>query len=256
MPPPKQPQAGPYARPRWRPPPPTKYPPLQPLPPIQQAPTAAATAVREIGRSVNGTPIMMYTFGTAGRPALVFGGIHGDEGNSSVMAERLIEYLRANPQFTANRTIAVIPRANPDGLAANSRWNVRGVDLNRNFPASNWKRDGNRHGSAPLSEPESAALARVVRQLQPRLIISLHSIRRQDKCNNFDGPAGHIAALMSRLNGYRAVDSIGYPTPGSFGTWAGKDLGIATITLEIPKAMSGDTGWAQNQKAILAALQQ
>lgn len=208
----------------------------------------------ELGRSVRGAPIMMYVFGNAGRPALVFGGIHGDEGNSAVMAQLLIDYLRSNPQFTANRTIAVIPRANPDGLAANTRTNVNGVDLNRNFAASSWRRQGRLHGTAPLSEPEAEALAKAVMQLQPKLIISLHSIARQPKCNNYDGPAAHIAQAMGRLNGYRVVDSIGYPTPGSFGSWAGKSLGIPTITLEIPKSMSGDAGWHDNQQAILTAL--
>lgn len=242
---------------RWVPPPPTRYPPLAPLPPVRP-PRAASPLVRmvELGRSVNGTPIQMFVFGNAGRPALVFGGIHGDEGNSSIMAQRLIEYLRANPQFTATRSVAVIPRANPDGLAADTRNNVRGVDLNRNFPASDWRRQGKTHGTAPLSEPEAAAVARAVNQLQPKLIISMHSIARQPKCNNYDGPGAQIAQLMGRLNGYRVVDSIGYPTPGSFGGWAGKKLGIATITLEIPKSMSGDAGWDSNQRAILAAMQQ
>ena len=45
-------------------------------------------------------------------------------------------------------------------------------------------------------------------------------------CNNYDGPAKAIAQTMSALNGYEARDNIGYPTPGSLGSWAGraKDL--------------------------------
>lgn len=239
---------------RWTPPPPTRYPPLQPLPQPRRQWAPQSTQVVEVGRSVRGEPIRMQVFGTAPNPALVFGGIHGDEENSSVMAERLIALLSSNPELTARRSVAVIARANPDGLNSNTRANVNGVDLNRNFPASNWKQKGGRHGGSPLSEPESRAVAQAVRMLKPRVILSLHSIANGSKCNNYDGPAARIAQEMHRHNGYAVKDSIGYPTPGSFGTWAGADMGIPTITLEIAKNMSGDAGWAQNRQAILAAL--
>ena len=39
---------------------------------------------------------------------------------------------------------------------------------------------------------------------------------------------------MAAKNGYPAKGSIGYPTPGSMGTWAGIDRKIAMITLELP----------------------
>lgn len=249
------------------PPPPPPYRPMppgwlgprpEPLPPrkavVRQTKPAPSTRAEQVGTSVNGAPIYMHTFGTTGPTTLVFGGIHGDEENSSVMAERLVEHLRANPQFTANRRILVIPRANPDGLARGTRGNINKVDLNRNFPASNFKRS-NRHGGQPLSEPESRAIAQVVNTHRPSLIFSLHSIANGAKCNNYDGPAQAIAQLMSRFNSYAAKGSIGYPTPGSFGSWAGKDKGIATITLEIPKSMPGNTGWAQNKEAILKAIE-
>ena len=158
--------------------------PMEPLPPrpaplpVERAPTIPRMArVVTIGKSVRGEPIQMHLFGSGPRPALVFGGIHGDERNSSVMAERLIEFLHRNPQFAQTRSVAVIPHANPDGLRANTRGNANKVDLNRNFPASNWKsQKAGRHGESPLSEPEARALAQTVQQLNPRLIISLHSI--------------------------------------------------------------------------------
>ena len=60
--------------------------------------------------------------------------------------------------------------------------------------------------------------------------------------------------LASRFNEYPAQASIGYPTPGSFGSWAGVDRRIPTITLELPKGQSGAQGWQGNRAALLAII--
>ena len=46
--------------------------------------------------------------------------------------------------------------------------------------------------------------------------------------NNLD-----IIKEISRIMNYPIEESIGYPTPGSFGTWAGIEKSILTITLEL-----------------------
>jgi protein MpaA len=50
---------------------------------------------------------------------------------------------------------------------------------------------------------------------------------------NFDGDAEAIAEQISKIIKYPIAPSIGYPTPGSFGTWAGLEKNIPTITLEL-----------------------
>ena len=50
---------------------------------------------------------------------------------------------------------------------------------------------------------------------------------------NYDGNAKQIAEKISNIIGYPVEKSIGYPTPGSFGTWAGIEKNIPTITLEL-----------------------
>ena len=42
-----------------------------------------------------------------------------------------------------------------------------------------------------------------------------------------------IAEKISEIIGYPVQQEIGYPTPGSFGTYAGVEKNIPTITLEL-----------------------
>jgi protein MpaA len=180
-----------------------------------------------LGRSVGGRAIEAHGAIVDGA-ALIFGAIHGDEPESAVLCERLL--LR---QFAA--PVVVVPVVNPDGLAAGTKDNARGADLNRNFPARNWARahpPGYDPGAQPLSEPESAALAALVERLRPRAIVAVHQPLR---CVNWDGPAEALAARMSAACGYPAVASVGYPTPGSFGSCYGVDRGLPVITLELPR---------------------
>jgi hypothetical protein len=131
------------------------------------------TDTLEIGRSVLGRPITARAVGTWGGPvALAVGGIHGDE----TAGVPLVGLLRTNPP--AGVLTWLIEVANPDGYAAGQRYNVRGVDLNRNFPVA-WQpgRAGDpTRGPAPLSEPESAALARFVELVRPTVGVWWHQV--------------------------------------------------------------------------------
>lgn len=103
----------------------------------------------------------------AANPAVrLTGGIHGNEKMSVELMIRLIEYLTSNyssnpdvKDLVDSRYICIIPVLNPDGLAADSRYNSRGVDLNRNFnDAGNHWTSTSHSGAAPFSESETSAL--------------------------------------------------------------------------------------------------
>jgi murein peptide amidase A len=68
-----------------------------------------------------------------------------------------------------------VPTLNPDGAAAGTRGNGRGVDLNRNFPW-HWKRLKGRVYSGPcsLSEPESKIAYDLIKRLRPQVSIWFH----------------------------------------------------------------------------------
>lgn len=130
-----------------------------------------------VGRSVEHRPIALRQYGDPAWSGelLVFGCIHGDE-----CAARGIRPL-TNGRPDAGADIDLVPNLNPDGAAAGTRQNGRGVDLNRNF-ASEWEPIGSRwdpeySGPKPFSEPETRLAARIIRRLRPEATIWFHQFR-------------------------------------------------------------------------------
>lgn len=205
-----------------------------------------AAGLRASGaRSVEGTPLLLREQqpadgqGSRGR-VLLFGGIHGDEYSSvSVVFKWLrgLESADAGPFHWR-----VIPLLNPDGLLRrrSQRMNANGVDLNRNFPCSNWveatddywvrrtARNPRRYpGSAPLSEPESRFLATEIRRFRPDVIVAVHA---PYSVLDFDGPPEPPQRLGSLY-----LDPLG-TYPGSLGRYAGLQMNLPIVTIELPSA--------------------
>ncbi len=204
-----------------------------------------------LGKSVQGRPIESWICGTDRPSVLVLAGTHGDEPKSVDLARRLLAVLAGR-----SRSVVVVPVVNPDGYVVRRRKNANGVDINRNFPTSDWvespMRSRHHGGSRPASEPETRAIIALIDRLRPVRILTLHSISHGRFCNNYDGPAREPAGRMSHYNGYPVRASIGYATPGSFGTWAGGELGLAVVTLELPSHHSAKRCWHDNERAILS----
>jgi protein MpaA len=104
---------------------------------------------------------------------LVFGSIHGNETAGVGISRALV---RAPTPHGAD--LWIVSRLNPDGVAAHTRQNAHGVDLNRNFPYR-WRASGRRadltwSGPRPLSEPESRIARALVRRLRPAVTIWFH----------------------------------------------------------------------------------
>lgn len=142
-----------------------------------QRPAVAAAAPGSIviGRSARGRPIRAVRIGSprARIKVLVVGSLHGNEPAGRSIVRRL---RRSRPP--RGTALWLIEDANPDGSAAGTRHNTRGVDLNRNFPDA-WRADGRpfdtyHSGTAPLSEPESQAVAAFVRRVRPRVTLWYH----------------------------------------------------------------------------------
>lgn len=157
---------------------------------------------------------------------LVIGCFHGDEPQGKYL---IAEYLK---QFPDSKML-FIPCLNEYGVEHNVRTNKNWVDLNRNFPTKNWEltqRNEFFGGETPASEEETRFVINVVEKYNPKFILTLHA---PFKVVNYDGDAREIAEEISKIINYPVEANIGYPTPGSFGTWAGIEKEIPTITLEL-----------------------
>ena len=211
-----------------------------------------------VGESVQGRAIQLTSIGRGEEAVLIMGAFHGDEWQSAYVAERLATYLAATGRVPPARKALVVPEVNPDGVAARTRGNVNGVDINRNFPTGNWRpaagRSPRRHGPKPASEPETRTVMALLERHRPVVIVSIHTMRRGRFCVNYDGPAQALARAMADRCRYPVKHHIGYETPGSFGTYAGIEGRIPTITLELPRAKTGEACWQDVRTALLAAL--
>lgn len=160
---------------------------------------------------------------------LVIGVFHGDE----PQGEHLIKsYFNLNSQTK----LLMVPRLN----SCSTRVNKNGVDLNRNFPTKNWElSEKNEYfgGFSPASEEETRFIIDLVEKYTPKIILSLHA---PYKVVNYDGGKDYelkIVEKISEIMKYPIEPSIGYPTPGSFGTWAGVEKNILTVTLELDEEL-------------------
>lgn len=157
-------------------------------------------------------PIPAFRIGDGPCALLIMSGIHGDEwpvvGTVLYMAEqyargmtygvphetgvtlqgagtgsgKAVSVSGASPEAASlwrdiavvlqGRSVVVVPVLNPDGLGI-SRYNGRGVDLNRNFDAG-WAKAIGKKGSAPESEAESKFLADLTRREKPDVVIAFH----------------------------------------------------------------------------------
>lgn len=191
------------------------------------------------GRSQLGLPLEVW------RPRgecrmLIHAAIHGEEPETTYALSRALRQLTAPPEHCA-----VVLAANPDGLIRGTRGNARGVDLNRNFPSMDWTAKAVTHrstiedtsdvllstGTEPASEPETRALLALIDELKPRAVVALHApLACIDDAND-----SALGRRLAQRTGMPLVRDVGYPTPGSFGSW-GSDNGVPVVTYEFPLA--------------------
>ena len=202
------------------------------------------------GASARATPILSRDFRQdSPEPikarVLVVGGTHGDEYSSVSVIFKWLAFLTQDAHAFHWR---VTPLLNPDGLLRkkSTRTNANGVDLNRNLPTPNWLEEStyywvNKTGSNPRRYPGAAALSEaenhwLVAQIEafdPDVIISTHA---PHGIVDFDGPPKgptRIGALAQRFLG---------TYPGSLGNYAGLQLGLPVVTIELKSAGTMPSG--------------
>jgi murein peptide amidase A len=142
-----------------------------------------------VGHSVEGRPIRAFG---SGSDLLLVGCIHGNECAAVGLVRR----------FIGVHGVVVLPQLNPDGFRAGTRFNARGVDLNRDFYAR--------------TQPETRYAVSLIRRLRPRVTIWFHQPERRVRAwGQSRAIARRFASFLGGLLPYAAV---AWP-PGSASNW-------------------------------------
>lgn len=120
--------------------------------------------------------------------------------------------------------------------------NIRGIDLNRQYPAL-WKNIINNpdqpapadyKGIAPLTEPEAVALFDFINSRNFAASISYHSSGNTIFTRLGDNPyTSKLAALVSNVTGYQIIDLTSNKSGGGFSDWFTLTKKKPALTMEI-----------------------
>jgi protein MpaA len=229
-------------------------------PPTRPRPLRGTVAAEPhtYGASVQGRPLEAWRPSQGPAELLIVAGIHGEEPETTVT---LSAALRSVPP--GDLRSAVVLAANPDGLARGTRGNARGVELNRNFPTSDWSGAAPAHhftraepqdvllsaGSGPASEPETTALMALVADVRPAAVLTFHAPLG---CV-LDPEQGDLAQRLARATELPLRRDVPSPTPGTLDTWVRESAGVPAVTLELP-VISKDAAIVRFLEVLVALL--
>lgn len=228
-----------------------------------------------IGKTALGVPIPCIRIGRGRRAVLIVGAHHGTEHITANIALKFaLDLLHGElphaDGISATRAVFAVPMLNIDGCAIARgdslplspekydpsvfpRWqaNARGVDLNHNYPAGfSACKEAERAigitspsstrygGELPLSEPETAALARLTRALAPRLsvAVALHTQGEEiyyDYGGKVPRGAGTLAERMALVSGYRlSRPEENIASHAGYKDWVIEKFGVPAFTVE------------------------
>lgn len=241
--------------------------------------------VNSIGMSVLGKSILEIRVGKGKKKVHINGSFHANEWITSLILMKLLNsYLLLLTKDTSLRDISpltwyhnvelsLVPMVNPDGvdLVLNGppldvrenvmkinegneefvHWkaNIRGVDLNKQFPA-NWEIDKKRKapknpsprdypGEAPLTEPESIAMAELAKKSSFDYCLALHT-QGEEFYWGYEGhepeESAELAKEFEMKSGYKAVRYV--DSHGGYKDWFLQEFKRPAFTIELGKGIN------------------
>ncbi|MFI0815482.1 M14 family metallocarboxypeptidase [Streptomyces sp. NPDC021098] len=208
---------------------------------------SARVAVDTIGTTKQGRPLNLVRIGAPAAPAdaaraargnslMLICSQHGDEpsGREACLTTiRDLAYAKdpKTRRFLERTNVIVVPTANPDGRAADTRGNSDGTDINRDHIA--------------LTTAEGRAMARVIRDWRPDTVYDLHEygatvpyymkdlLALWPRNLNTADPVHREARTLSDAHVRPHTESAGFST-GVYGIWTDPETG------EPVKQVAGD----------------
>ncbi|UAC47242.1 LysM peptidoglycan-binding domain-containing protein [Bacillus aquiflavi] len=240
---------------------------------------------RSVGTSVLGKPLHVIKIGKGPKKVQINASFHANEWITTPILMRLVnEYVRSqtnnypirglNPLPLYHQVeLTIVPMVNPDGvdLILNgppskmkdevikinkgstdfSGWkaNIRGVDLNNQYPA-NWDIEKKRKepkqpaprdypGDAPLTEPEAKAMADLARSGRFDKMLAFHTQGKEFYWGyeGFEPPQSKVIATeFERVSGYRAIQYV--DSHAGYKDWFIQEFRKPGFTIELGKGVN------------------
>jgi len=256
-----------------------------------------------LGESVEKRPIDCYQIGSGEISVMFASGMHGNEIGTMKLSYCLLDYLKLNEKKFKRLTFFVIPCLNVDGFekvkgvsgyisGGKGRHDARKVDLNRNFPAPNFRshsyvlprknslgefkynkeissiefdalsgKNGKKESFLSLryngnfggSEPETSALVDFVEKRGISIIFSFHNCGR-DVMGGKDALSKELVGIYAEKTGYEVLNDDDWEKIGQTGTAKDwcDDWGISFVEVEGSTRYGSD--WKIQKPAIEAVL--
>ncbi|KOO43927.1 M14 family metallopeptidase [Priestia koreensis] len=232
-----------------------------------------------IGRSVLGYPIFHVLLGKGERSVHLNGSFHANEWiTTNVLMQFIEEYaegMKQSEERDGGVTLSVVPMVNPDGvnLVLNgpplvepyyslvqyvnrdfddfTGWkaNIRGIDLNNQFPAY-WDVEKERKipkepyprdypGEEPLTEPEVQAMAELTKRYQFDRVVALHTQGKEfywGYLGKEPEESERIASKLTDVSSYKSVRNV--DSHAGYKDWFIHEWSRPGFTLELGKGVN------------------
>lgn len=242
---------------------------------------------REIGKSVCRSPIYEIEIGNGPISVHLNGSFHANEWITSLFLIHFTEYILSNEALNSTKsylsykdlfswfTFSIVPMVNPDGVSLvlepskldkvtyshvlkinkmnenflSWKSNIRGVDLNKQFPA-NWEKEKMRKnlqsfssrdftGFEPLSEPESRVMAKLAYKKNFDYLFCFHT-QGKEIYWGYEGlepiESEKIASVMEEYSSYKCIRNV--DSHAGFRDWCIKEFRRAGFTVELGKGIN------------------